>query len=395
MSNYRKPRRQKGVKIKKYKNVYGKSALRLKVETALKWIFSIALLVIIGFYASGPVIEWITAEKPNTPDPPVSSDSSGESDGNTGNDASGPSDNGDSSTGDTGNDAPVTDPVKVERNYYFISHQKLTNAADIAAAVQKVKSAGATYVVVPLKITGGMVTFKTTVSGASVWSGACDLQAVVDAFSAEDILVAGMVSAYEDNRYIAKNRAAATTYGQTTTLWLDDSPANGGKAWLAPGKQAANDYIIALCTQAIDMGVSEIILSDAVLPIAYMMDMANFGFGSMGNQQGLQAGIDTIGRAVKAKGAAFGIYMTSRYYLLGANQANVDYTALTADTYYAEAVPENVTNNLAIGDYIKTAGSTDQQVYDAVRSLLKDKVENLVVVSGGKVTTDSEITFIK
>ena len=388
MKNYGKIRRGKGVKIKRYKTVYGKSSLRLLIEKILKWVLPIAALVVVGFFVSKPIIGWIVGSSdPDTKDPVTSSQGDVLSD--------------DDPTGDPVTDDPVTDPepdpepeVK-ERKYYFISQQNLITDADIAAAVQTVKNAGATYVVVPLKITGGTVTFKTSVKNAPVWSGAFDVKAVVDAFAAEDILVAGMVSAYQDNQYIANVREAAANYVGTTSLWLDDSLANGGKAWLAPGKAAANDYIIALCGEAIDAGVAEIILSDAVLPIAYMMDKANFGFDGASNQEGLQKGIDTIAAAVKNKGAAFGVYMSSRYYLLGANQANVDYRAIKADTYYADAAPENVANNVSVGSFVKTAGSTDQQVFDAVTAYLADKVENLVVVSGGSVTTDSEITFVR
>ncbi|MBQ1234009.1 MAG: hypothetical protein IIX77_00110 [Oscillospiraceae bacterium] len=354
----------------------------------LKWVLPIAALVVIGFFVSKPIIGWIVnSDKPEIKDPVTSSQ--------------GDTVPGDDVPGDTPADDPVDDPVTdpvpevKARKYYFVSQQNLITSADIAAAVQTVKNAGATYVVVPLKITGGTVTFKTNVKNAPVWSGAFDVKAVVDAFAAEDISVAGMVSAYQDNQYIANNRDAAANYVGTTSLWLDDSLANGGKAWLAPGKAPANDYIIALCSEAIDAGVSEIILSDATLPIAYMMDKANFGFGGASNQEGLQKGINTIGDAVKSKGASFGVYMSSRYYLLGANQANVDYRAIKADTYYADAAPENVANNVSIGSFVKTAGSTDQQVFDAVTAYLTDKVENLVVVSGGSVTTASEITFVR
>ena len=394
MNNYGKIRRGKGVKIKRHKNVYRRSGLRQTIETVLKWVVGIGVLVAIGFFVSGPIIGWITGSG-SEKDPVGNDPSSGVVSTPNGDDPAGDGNTDPDPNGGSTDENDDPDDETRARNYYFISHQNLTTDADIAAAVQTVKNAGATYVVIPLKITGGTVTFKTSVSGATVWTGACDLQAVVDAFKAEDIAVAGMVSAYQDNQYVANNRAAGTTYGQTTSLWLDDALSNGGKAWLAPGKAPANDYIIALCSEAIDKGVTEIILSDAVLPIAYMMDMANFGFGSMTNQQGLQAGINTIGEAVKAKGAAFGIYMTSRYYLLGANQANVDYRALVADTYYADAAPENVVNNVAIGNYVKTAGSTDQQVFDAVNAYLGDKVQNLVVVSGGSVTTQSDITFVR
>ena len=388
MKNYGKIRRGKGVKIKRYKTVYGKSPLRLFIEKLLKWVLPIAALVVIGFFVSKPIIGWIVdSDKPEIKDPVTSSQ--------------GDTVPGDDVPGDTSADDPVDDPVTdpvpevKARKYYFVSQQNLITSADIAAAVQTVKNAGATYVVVPLKITGGTVTFKTNVKNAPVWSGAFDVKAVVDAFAAEDISVAGMVSAYQDNQYIANNRDAAANYVGTTSLWLDDSLANGGKPWLAPGKAPANDYIIALCSEAIDAGVSEIILSDATLPIAYMMDKANFGFGGASNQEGLQKGINTIGDAVKSKGASFGVYMSSRYYLLGANQANVDYRAIKADTYYADAAPENVANNVSIGSFVKTAGSTDQQVFDAVTAYLTDKVENLVVVSGGSVTTASEITFVR
>ena len=388
MKNYGKIRRGKGVKIKRYKTVYGKSPLRLFIEKLLKWVLPIAALVVVGFFVSKPIIGWIVdSDKPEIKDPVTSSQ--------------GDTVPGDDVPGDTPADDPVDDPVTdpvpevKARKYYFVSQQNLITSADIAAAVQTVKNAGATYVVVPLKITGGTVTFKTNVKNAPVWSGAFDVKAVVDAFAAEDISVAGMVSAYQDNQYIANNRDAAANYVGTTSLWLDDSLANGGKAWLAPGKAPANDYIIALCSEAIDAGVSEIILSDATLPIAYMMDKANFGFGGASNQEGLQKGINTIGDAVKSKGASFGVYMSSRYYLLGANQANVDYRAIKADTYYADAAPENVANNVSIGSFVKTAGSTDQQVFDAVTAYLSDKVENLVVVSGGSVTTANEITFVR
>ena len=73
----------------------------------------------------------------------------------------------------------------------------------------------------------------------------------------------------------------------------------------------------------------------------------------------------------------------------------MDYTALTADRYFADASPAGVPDSTAIGDFVKTADSTPQQVCDAVYALLSPTVKNLVPVTDSSVSAKTEITAVK
>ena len=367
-------KKQKNAKIKRYKNIYHRSRFKMAALAVAKYAALAGVLIFVGFYASKPIIGWITADKDKPKEKPTTSSSSSAS-----------------------STPKPTPPVVVDNSYCYIDYNALYTDQQIAQAVAKAKQAGATHAVIDLKITGGQVTYQSALPQV-LDSKVClaqvfDLKKVTDAFAKEKIKVSAMISAFQDSIYSGYNRQAAVTYGNQEILWLDNAPTNGGKPWLAPGKQATVDYLLAISQEAISMGVSQILLSDAVLPNAQSLAQAYFGFAG-DNQSGLQSSIDTISKGVKEKGGEFGVYLTAAYYL-PQSIGGVDYKALSADMLFADATLQRVADGAVIGQYTKTAQSTPQQVYDAVYELLSAKNNKFVVVSPEGVQAKTKVTFVK
>ena len=65
---------------------------------------------------------------------------------------------------------------------------------------------------------------------------------------------------FRDHRYPSANNAAATQYMDSDFLWVDNDPEKGGKAWLNPFSQQAQDHIRKIVDDACAAGFEQIVL---------------------------------------------------------------------------------------------------------------------------------------
>ena len=73
------------------------------------------------------------------------------------------------------------------------------------------------------------------------------------------------------------DRNMAVKYRDTDVLWLDNSAAQGGKAWLNPYSEEAKNYIIEIAVELIQMGFYQIILDSVQFPSGYSLELAGYG----------------------------------------------------------------------------------------------------------------------
>jgi len=136
-------------------------------------------------------------------------------------------------------------------------------------------------VVLELKDARGRVLYQSAVeevglAGAQT-DGAFDLAAATQLLHQKGYTVLARLYAFEDSTATAVLEKGKVFYAGTGFGWLDNSASAGGKAWLNPYAQQAQDYISKLAAEALSMGVDGIVLDGVQFPTGYSLELADYG----------------------------------------------------------------------------------------------------------------------
>jgi hypothetical protein len=136
-------------------------------------------------------------------------------------------------------------------------------------------------VVLELKDAKGRVFYQSGVeavklSGAQT-DGALDLAAAVQLLHQKGYTVLAKLHAFEDSTATAVLEEGKVYYAGTGFGWLDNSASAGGKAWLNPYAQQAQDYIAELAAEVLALGVDGIVLDGVQFPTGYSLEFADYG----------------------------------------------------------------------------------------------------------------------
>lgn len=241
-----------------------------KAQNFFKVLFMIlilAALVFVGYSVAQPVYKYFSersgrdsAEETVPWTPPVMPEDTDASEIST-----------DDSGGDT-TDAP--EETNAERKMDFAAYQlpetALISETDLRTALENVKGSGYTAVVVTLKAEGGKIYYKTNSQMALSADGAV----AGDMYAGQ---IAGMirnagftpiakVNLLEDHNWYGEYKTGAYRFEGSTSTWLDDSAANGGKPWLSPFDTDTQSYAAYLSNEVSGSGFDYIIFDGIVFP---------------------------------------------------------------------------------------------------------------------------------
>lgn len=142
----------------------------------------------------------------------------------------------------------------------------------LAAYMQNLKAEGYTAVYVTLKDESGVISYSTANEMAlkygAVSKEPVDLDGIVAAAQSAGLAPVARISALKDP--LAAHVKNGNSYGYNNSPdvnWLDDSPKNGGKAWLNPYMENARKYIADLCKEASAKGFQTIVLENVTFPL--------------------------------------------------------------------------------------------------------------------------------
>ena len=62
------------------------------------------------------------------------------------------------------------------------------------------------------------------------------------------------------------DRTMAVHYNKTQMIWLDNEASKGGKPWLNPYSQTAQNYLLEVVKEVKNLGVDAILLDGVQLP---------------------------------------------------------------------------------------------------------------------------------
>lgn len=148
---------------------------------------------------------------------------------------------------------------------------------------RSIAAQGGTAVILPMKSYGGTFNYKTNID--FVYTDTDDDDVVVSDITAEMLAYtaksAGLrpvarISVLADNNRYGEYRDGAYR-NSDDTAWLDANPDDGGKPWLSPFDQTAQDYICDIVRELANAGFEEIIAEDFVFPSFRSSDIDRIG----------------------------------------------------------------------------------------------------------------------
>lgn len=313
-------RKQKPVKIKRYKNSIGSSAFNMhKARQLAPLVAGVLVLVLVGFLLGKPLLALLSGG--DRDDSSSQSTVSSEQTEITSQPDSQPLPT------DTPDDPVVVPPVvRKTRVYYFADTASLTTAAGIDSVVSQMKAKGATHLVFDLKNKDGNLLYTSTNQYGSqlMADTVVDLALLTDKLSAAGITPVARLYTFMDKLISNVERSTAVMYQGTDTRWLDSSAALGGKAWANPASSIMQDYIIALTEEIMSLGVKDFIFTAFHTPTGYSLDKRDFG----ASMDQVLANMKTLLGTLEAKTSAKG----------GRALLQVEYTAVAPESDYSHYI---------------------------------------------------------
>ena len=195
------------------------------------------------------------------------------------------------------------------------------------AALASMKQKGMDGVIFDLKDQQGMVRYQSGLelveSNRAQAERAYPLPEVIEEIRRAGLVPVGRVYAFKDRTATAHMYESAVKYMDSPVNWIDDSKANGGKPWLNPNDQRAQDYIVALVEEAAENGVSAILLDGVQFPEGVSLNLATYGNTGTLDKSAILA--DFLARARGAGEGAGGQVATTVNLISAAGLSNVRY----------------------------------------------------------------------
>ncbi len=354
-------RKQKPIKIKRYKNSMGTGTNTVyKVKRTLPLVAGVLVLVLIGFLLGKPLLNMLSGEGSSSQPADVSSkqdvssqlDTSSRTEGSSQQDV--PSES--SSSGNTSSDVGVIPPATAKTKvYYYADTALLATESGIDSVISAMKTAGATHLVFDVKNEDGNVMYTSSNQYASQIQSAnpVDLKTLVAKLTQNNITPVARMYAFMDKMISTVERSTAVMYLGSESRWLDSSAALGGKAWANPASTAMQEYITSLTEEILSMGVKEIIYAGFHTPTGYSLDKRDFG----ASMDQVLAAMKSLYRTLEGKVSAKG----------GTCSMQVEYSAIMLEGDYSHYIVHPY--QMGAKNIIVTAKGNDIDVPQAVAFL--------------------------
>lgn len=269
----------------------------------------------------------------------------------------------------------------------YLPPETVADAARLEAALLSLREKGMDGVILDLKDRDGMVRYQSSLelvaSNRAQSEEAWSLSQTAGAIRQAGLIPVGRIYAFRDHTSTAYMYESAVKYMDSPVNWIDDSKANGGKPWLNPNDQRAQDYIVALVEEAAENGVSAILLDGVQFPEGVSLELATYGNTGALDRSAVLAGFLTRARgAAEARG---GKLATTVNLLSAAGLSSVRYgedvgqVIEAAGRAVVEVMPEQFGNGVT--SEALTLSAPAQDPYNTVSEGLK---ASAAVLFGGE-----------
>ncbi len=206
---------------------------------------------------------------------------------------------------ESGTAQPTGDNGSNGRNAIYLPASRLGDTDALNTLLDSAAAAGINAVVLDIKNEDGTINYACAVPEALAAEAPTadeNLLPAIDAVRQHGMEVIGLFNCFNDPLAAAALDGGAVYYEDTDQLWLDGSPAKGGKAWLNPYSEAARNYNIQIIQEAFSaLNLDKVLLTGVQFPAGYSMNKARFDgedTSSVGRNGTLKSFVDSVLDAV-------------------------------------------------------------------------------------------------
>lgn len=273
---------------------------------------------------------------------------------------------------------------KLDFSAYQLPETALVSDAELRNALESAKGSGYTAIVVTMKAEGGKIYYKTSSQMALSADGA-----VVGGMYAGQISSmiknAGFtpiakINLLEDHNWYGEYKTGAYRFEGSTSTWLDDSAANGGKPWLSPFDTDTQSYAAYLANEVSSAGFDYVIFDGIVFPPFRSSDLNYVGaiVKDPSKYKTLISIADISAKAAEANGSSV-MVMASAGEIIGGKSDLFKPAELTVKTVSVEYFPNGLENTALInGEEIAlselTAYDRARTVFTEIKRLAGDEI---------------------
>ena len=352
-----------------------------KFFKALFMIIILALLVFVGYSVAKPVYKYFSersgkdsAEETVPWTPPVMPD---DTDG-TGNEtadvpeesADAPEDNGENR--------------KLDFSAYQLPETALISDSDLRNALESAKGSGYTAVVVTMKAEGGKIYYKTSsqmaLSADGAVAGGMYAGQISSMIKNAGFTPIAKINLLEDHNWYGEYKTGAYRFVGSTSTWLDDSAANGGKPWLSPFDTDTQSYAAYLANEVSSAGFDYVIFDGIVFPPFRNSDLNYVGaiVKDPSKYKTLISIADISAKTAEANGSSV-MVTASAGEIIGGKSDLFKPAELTVKTVSVEYFPNGLENTALInGEEIAlselTAYDRAKTVFTEIKRLAGDEI---------------------
>lgn len=342
-------------KVKRYKHIYrGKGHFLRRILRVFGTLVIVAGLAFVGWNVYGTLVDYLESRPVTAPA-----------------ENSTPSEVSDADSLPAGEEEPggetkpepekpvVLAPSDVRAVY--LPHRIVSSPALLQQALDALPSE-INAVMLDLKDGTGKVLYDSSLKQAvdigAVAENPLNLEQVCKTLDERGLAVIGRIHAFRDPYAAGRLEDSAVYYLNTEILWLDNSAANGGKAWLNPYTKNAQDYVAGLVDESVKLGVGRILLDSAHFPTGYGHEYASFGPDAQtkSRMEVLSSFIKTLNANVEKQGALLDVYIPASYAVLTEQSIfGGDPLKVTDGGIVLGVIPAQFGNNYAYEDFVLEA----------------------------------------
>ncbi len=358
--------RKKGYKIKRYNNIFGrKFQSRVSPLKVVAIVAALAVLFMLGWALYQPIYDLITGNTPRPSEPSAPSQ-------------------GDASTSDEGNSSTEEPPQEVEDNglhSIYVPQSVLADETQLDTLIQSLEGTEINTVVFELKADDGTVLYQSQlelVAQANAQSeDAFSLTEVTEKLKAANLRPVGILHAFQDHLATRLGSTYPIKYNNTDVTWLDDFPDQGGRSWLNPYSADAQAYVTSLANEAVEMGVTDVVLDSVFFPTMGGSESATYGAESNNKtrQQVLTEFVSSVRTSLAEQGAQVWLKVDATDLFEDSSASyGGDPLAVSGGYVMVSLVPEQfgtsyTSDAFTIENPVTTPGQTVEQAMAAIKTL--------------------------
>ncbi|MBQ8622999.1 MAG: hypothetical protein IJ424_01255 [Oscillospiraceae bacterium] len=237
---------------------------------------------------------------------------------------------------------------------------------------------------VELVANGGVIYFTTSnelaINCEAVAAGALSLNEIYSAIAQAGIIPYAEISALTDHIVSWVDKSICYLFEDSTSKWLDNSAAKGGKPWISAFSQSAKNYIGSFVTEISNAGFAGVIANDVIFPPFRNSDLNYIG-DSVKSADRYTALAEFANSMHQALGSAksFAVMVNAEDIIAQNAEVLNDTSLLTSKTVYVYFNSAELGDKIVRGDgtAVSFAGLSDyhkvKTVFKLVNEALKDK----------------------